>query len=160
PQVQLSNFVVTYTGFTPQAQAAFQAAVNIWATQVQSSVPIRVNAVWASLGGGGILGQGGAAGFQANFAGATQSNTWYPNALANAIAGVDLAAGQDDLNVTFNNDFPDWYFGTDGQPGGTLVDFESVVLHEMGHALGFIGSMRVSGSIGSWGSNTPYPFIY
>src|SRR4029078_10877518 len=91
--------------------------------------------------------------------GAPQPYTWYPNALANAIAGFDVDPSHDDLNVTFNSDFADWYFGTDGQPGG-LVDFETVALHEMGHALGFIGSMTVSSGVGNWGAGSVYPFVY
>ena len=39
-----SNFVVNYDGFTPEAQAAFQYAVDIWAHIIESQVPINVNA--------------------------------------------------------------------------------------------------------------------
>ena len=45
----LSTFIVTYNGFTPEAQAAFQAAVDVWVSQVQSPVPIRVTANWTVL---------------------------------------------------------------------------------------------------------------
>ena len=33
-----------------------------------------------------------------------------------------------------------WYFGTDGAPPAGKIDFVSVVLHEIGHGLGFTGS--------------------
>ena len=44
-----ATFVVNYTGFTPQAQAAFQAAVDMWANLITSPVPIVVNAQFAAL---------------------------------------------------------------------------------------------------------------
>lgn len=35
--------------------------------------------------------------------------------------------------------FPDaWYYGLDGLPPGTKIDFVTVVLHEIGHGLGFL----------------------
>jgi hypothetical protein len=48
----VSNWVVNYSGFTPQAQAAFQHAINIWASRVNSPVPIVVDATMTPLGGG------------------------------------------------------------------------------------------------------------
>src|SRR5689334_1727211 len=44
PHVQTVVIKVNYSGFSAQAQAAFQHAVDIWATQLTSSVPIVVNA--------------------------------------------------------------------------------------------------------------------
>src|SRR5262249_26113633 len=52
-----ATITVQYTGFTPQAQAAFQAAVDIWQTQVTSSVPMTVTAVFKDLGATSLLGQ-------------------------------------------------------------------------------------------------------
>ena len=39
-------------------------------------------------------------------------------------------------------------------------DLMSVALHELGHGLGFVGSMNVSGGIGTWGAGSSSPFIY
>src|SRR5689334_21354924 len=51
----LSNITVNYTGFTgangAAALTAFQAAVDIWKTQVASNVPIVVDAQFKDLGG-------------------------------------------------------------------------------------------------------------
>ena len=44
-----ATFQVTYSGFTPQAQAAFQAALDIWATHIASAVPIKIQANWVVL---------------------------------------------------------------------------------------------------------------
>ena len=77
PAAAVSTFVVTYNGFTPQAQTAFQAAVDVWASQIQSSVPIRVTANWTTLGPG-ILGSAGPRHLFRNFPGAPDPNTWFP----------------------------------------------------------------------------------
>ena len=49
---------VTYTGFSAQAQTAFQAAVNIWAATITSPAPIRIQASFAPLATG-VLGSAG-----------------------------------------------------------------------------------------------------
>lgn len=38
-----STFIVNYTGFTSEAQTAFQFAVDIWSNNIESSVPIIVD---------------------------------------------------------------------------------------------------------------------
>jgi hypothetical protein len=148
---------VTYTGFNASEQIAFAYAVDIWAANLTSGVPIHIDANMVSLGGS-TLGFAGPVTLRRNFSGAPQTNTWYPIALANQLAGVDLAAGQDDVACTFNTDF-NWYLGTDGNTPGGQYDFVSVVLHELGHGLGFIGSGNVSGGVGTYGSSGS-PYIY
>jgi hypothetical protein len=140
----LSTFVVTYNGFISQAQTAFQAAVDIWASQIQSSVPIRVTANWTTLSPD-VLGSAGPTYVFRNFSGAPSANTFYAAALAKKLSGTDLTAGlpdSADIVANFNSSFS-WYFGTDGN-AGSQFDLMSVVLHELGHSLGFFGSMTVS----------------
>ncbi len=158
-----ATFVVTYTGFDPypDAQAAYQSAVDIWAAHIASAVPIRVTAQFAPLGPN-VLGSAGP--FLIRFNGAPQTGVWYPYGIADAISGTDLVPGAADLQSRFSSNFTNWYFGTDGQPAANQFDFRSVVLHELGHGLGFSGSARwddgatagrcdgVSGN-GCWGYN-------
>ena len=165
--VQAATINVTYTGsWSSQAQTAFQYAVDIWETQISSPVTIEVQANWTNLGGGGILGSAGSAGSRANFSGAPVANTWYPYALANMLAGTDLNSSSVDILVNLNSSYSSWYFGTDGQPPGNRIDMVSVALHELGHGLGFAGSMSASSSVcgsagvGCWGYGSSYPFIY
>ena len=73
------------------------------------------------------------------------ANTWFAIALGNSLFGSDLIPGQDDVSATFNSaigttcPFPlGWYYGLDGHPPGNQLDFVTVVLHEMGHGLGFL----------------------
>src|SRR4051794_11376611 len=72
------------SGFTTSAKAAFQAAVDIWATQIHSTVPITINADWSRLGTD-VLGQAGPVSFRRDFSGAPLAGTYYPDALANTL---------------------------------------------------------------------------
>ena len=55
---ETATFDVAYDGFSPEARAAFQRAVDIWATQLTSPVTIQVRATWKLLGPG-VLGSAG-----------------------------------------------------------------------------------------------------
>jgi hypothetical protein len=161
--VTRTNFIVTYIGFSPAAKKSFQAAVDIWASLIDSPVPIRITATWRDIpspsGGGTILGQASPADFTRNFPGQQRYNTWYPIALAEKIAGQDLNSVKDpDITAEFNSSAP-WYLGLAAPPSNQF-DFTSVVLHELCHGLGFTSSMRVSGNNGSWGFGTGSPFVY
>jgi len=163
---QLSTITVNYTGFTgfPAAQASFQAAVDIWSTQVSSSVPIVINATFTDLGGAGgggiLLGQAGPNTIDRDFPGNIRANTWFPGPIANSLSGVDLDGATPEIGAKFNsNAAVNWYFGTDGLTPSGHVDFESVVLHELGHGLGFLGVASVSGGTGTLGVSG-FPLIY
>lgn len=143
-----------------QPKTAFNYAANLWASQLQSPVPITIDACWANNLPSGVLGHGGANNFIRNFPGAPVINTWYAVPAANALHGSDLDPAQADMYSAYSSTF-NWYFGTDGNTPPSQVDFVSVVLHEITHGLGFLGSMQVvSGGQGSWGLGTPYPIIY
>ncbi len=133
---------MTYLGFSPQAQAAFQAAVDLWAPLVSSSETVRVQANWTSLDPG-VLGSARSNFIWRNFLGASFADTWFADALADALGRADLGAGDFDIIANFNSDLPNWYLGTDGNTPAGQYDFVTVVLHEIGHGLGFAGSMRV-----------------
>ncbi|OGF22884.1 MAG: hypothetical protein A2V63_12025 [Candidatus Eisenbacteria bacterium RBG_19FT_COMBO_70_11] len=164
PSVALATITVSYLGtWDPAAQAAFQYAVDIWQTQITSAVPIAVEANWTALAPG-VLGSAGPKGFWRNFTGAPQTDTWYPEALANHLSGSDLNPANAEIAANFSSSFSNWYFGTGGNPPAGKYDFVTVVMHELAHGLGFVGSMSVGGSCGTgqgcWGSGTPFPFVY
>ncbi len=144
-----ARFNVTYRGFAnrPAARRAFQSAVNVWKARVSSSVPITVRATFTDLGRG-VLGSAGASAVHRNFRGAPKRDTWYVDAIANKRAGRNLDRSPD-IVANFNRGFQGWYFGTDGRPPARTYDFKTVVLHELGHGLGFLGAGTVSGSKGS-----------
>ncbi|HIO59442.1 MAG TPA: hypothetical protein EYN28_04630, partial [Flavobacteriales bacterium] len=141
---------VTYTGFSADAQTAFQYAVDIWETLINSTRVININATWAPAAPTN-LGSAGPASVWANFTGAPISNTWYAQALAESICNCSIGSNPD-ITANFNSSRTDWYFGTDGNTPAGEYDFVSVVLHEIGHGLGFIGSGSVDGAgVGSLG---------
>ncbi|OZC01920.1 T9SS type A sorting domain-containing protein [Rubricoccus marinus] len=147
-----ATFEVDYTGFTPQAQAAFQFAVDIWAAHITSPVPIKIAASFETLPAR-VLGSAGAGCIHAGGA-LPVPNTWYPAALADALTGVDQYSpggpcGPDDIVARFSSSRSDWYFGTDGNPPRQQIDFVSVVMHEIGHGLGFAGSGTVDDGEGT-----------
>lgn len=148
--VQSANIQVSYHGFSAEAQTAFQYAIDIWETKISSPVTIRVDAYWEPLGTG-VLGAAGPNDFLSNFTNAPRANTWYPAALANKLTGTDLEPSNPDIVAQFNSTFSGWYFGTDGQAPLGKYDFATTVLHELGHGLGFIGSLEVVGAQGQWG---------
>lgn len=150
---------VTYTGFTAPAQAAFQYAVDIWAAQLVSDVPIEVEAEFSALSPG-VLGSAGATYYLPDFTNAPIANTYYPAALANSLAGCDLAIDLSDITASFSSSAT-WYFGTDGLTPPGEYDFVSVVLHELGHGLGFVGTASENAGTGSFGlGGSNYPVIY
>ena len=161
-----ATFDVTYSGFTSEAQAAFQAAVDVWERHVASDVPIRVDAVWADLGEG-LLGSAGPRLllYSSDAPGDLEPNVWYPYALADAILGEDVQDGpaEFDVSATFNSDFDRWHFDTSTPAPSNRFDLFTVVLHELGHGLGFIGTGEVSngqGEIGQPGLSGVFPYAY
>ncbi|TDQ29077.1 zinc-dependent metalloprotease [Zeaxanthinibacter enoshimensis] len=146
-----------------QAATAFQSAVDIWAQNIDSDVPIYVAAVFRQLGPG-VLGSAGPTRIYANAEG-LERDSWYGNALADKLVGADLDPSAYDIVANFSTVFPNWYYGTDGQTPAGDFDFRTVVLHELGHGLGFFGSMTVDNNtgVGSYGFGIPnpvYPAIY
>ncbi len=127
---------VTYNGFPAEARAAFQFAADIWETHIKSSVPIDIEATWRALDEG-VLGSAGARFVDANEPHLPQQNTWYAIALSEALAGRNLSGTDSDIQASFSSAFPNWYFGTDGNTPVGQYDLATVVLHEIGHGLGF-----------------------
>ncbi|MFT5885984.1 MAG: hypothetical protein ACI9IP_002448 [Arcticibacterium sp.] len=153
-------FDVFYDPDMPQvAQDAFQRAVDIWSELLTSDVKINVIALWQELGPS-VLGSAGPGTYYRNFAGAAKASTWHPIALAEKMAGKDLNSPDDfDVVARFSSE-QNWYYGTTGTPAVGQFDFASVVLHELCHGLGFVGSMGVEGTQGFYGLGTDFPVVF
>jgi hypothetical protein len=161
-----------------QRLIVFQRAAAIWGSLLESKVDIVVDASFANLdcsANSAILGQAYANGFKRNFENAPLQNVFYPIALANAIAGKDLVNGTKPLSdptsqaqivAQFSSaiDLPScqngslaWYYGLDGNHGAK-EDFLVVLLHELGHGLGFAG--LTSGTTGAYLSSPALPSVF
>ena len=162
---QSATIVVTYDldfDNNPAAKAAFQAAIDLWEQLIVSPVTINITADFNALPSN-VLGSAGPDRITRGNCPAMTPDTWYPAALGNAICGLDIEPPFTEAGATFNSTRSDWYFGTDGQPGSGKYDFMSVVMHETGHMLGFLGSMvsseGFSPKAGSWGYSSQPPVI-
>ncbi len=129
--------------------ACYEAAVLVWEAVLDISVEIEVDATFSSQGGTSMgstpLGFAGPETVHRDFTGAPLTNTYYVQAQANQLSGMDLDV-QSDLSADFNADVDSavlvpgfsWYYGIDGLPPGGTIDFFSTILHELGHGLGFL----------------------
>jgi hypothetical protein len=134
-----------------QRMNVFQYAADQWTAALNPSVDIYVWARFVPLGTN-VLGSAGPISVESDFDGAEYPGVWYHQALANHLKGrddephdptfmpnaQDAANPTDEINARFATGF-NFYFGLDHDeesvPG--TQDLLAVVLHEMGHGLGF-----------------------
>ncbi len=128
----------------------FLTAAAMWEQTVKPKNDIFVIAAFDPLGPT-VLGSAGTQFIHANFPGAELPGTWYPDALADQLAGTDLNPCCFDIGARFNSGFP-FYLGTDNNHG-LLNDLLTVVLHELAHGLGFANF--VNENTGARPSNLP-----
>jgi hypothetical protein len=148
--------------FPDSAKTSLNFAANgVWGKLLTSSVPIKIRACWADLPTG-ILGGAGPWDYYANRAGLPRSNTWYPAALANALAKTDVNGSDPEIVIFFAQRYAgSFYYGTDLATPSNKLNFATLSLHEIAHGLGFAGSMRMySNGMVYWGDGTPYPDVY
>lgn len=137
-----------------QRMFVYRYVADVWEKALDSNVTITVSAGWEALtctASSATLGSASAYNYWFGFAGG-EPDTWYPQALANKLAGVNLSEGQPDPNGYSNVDIKTqfninlgktgcldgspFYLGVDGN-FGTGVNFVETLLHELGHGLGF-----------------------
>ena len=129
-----SKIEVTYNNFPTWAQTDIQAAVDVWAANFESSVPIKVDATWGRSQVYGLLGSARPGNYFNNFVNAPDPTLWYPSALANALAGRDLDKNNPEIVIQVNSAAP-WDTRNDGKPSLSEYDLQSVFIHEIGHGL-------------------------
>ncbi|MEZ5400226.1 MAG: PA domain-containing protein [Bryobacteraceae bacterium] len=151
---------------------AFQAALNIWGATLTSSIDIVVYSTFEPLScnaTSAVLGSAGPISVFRDFTGAPVAGHWYHNALANKLAGSDLSTGDPsplnnaEIRARFNSNLGTtgcltgvpFYLGLDNNHGAA-IDLIAVVLHEVGHGLGF--STTTSGTSGNFLAS--FPSIY
>lgn len=150
-----STWSVQYSDNFPtgDARTALQYAVDIWRFYVSSTQTIRIQADWVDLKDSKALAEAWPAYLPRNFPNAPQSNTGYPVALAEMLAGQQFNGDSADIIISVNSAQTNWYFGTDGNTPAGKFDFVSVILHEIAHGLGFLPSFDATTyPNGSWGN--------
>ena len=152
-----SKIVVKYNGFPEWTKIQVQAAVDVWAANFESKVPIYIEATWERLRTFSVLGSARPGNYFSNFVGAPDSTLWYPSALANALAGKDLDGNKPEMIITVNS-LANWYRGTGAGPSKSEYDLQSVIVHEMAHGLGFLASDSYDEFFGYGTIEQPTPF--
>jgi hypothetical protein len=143
----------------------FNYAASIWGSILPDNVTITIDARFLAqtcTATSATLGSTSSNTSHRDFAGAPVAGHWYKQSLANKLFGSDLSASND-MTITFNLNIDSgcfgpgqvWYYGTDGNEG-TNIELLPVVLHEIGHGLGF--ATLTSGSTGNYASS--FPDIY
>ena len=143
---------------------AFTYAANIWGQTLTSNATINIQAQFSALActaTSATLGSAGATQIFRDFTGAPVAGHWYSYALANKLFGGEIAAGTPQINANFNSNLglnanclpgSPFYLGLDSNHG-TAIDLVAVLLHELGHGLGF--QTFTSGLTGNFQSGFP-----
>lgn len=149
---QTATIIVDYgPGFlqSPEAQQAFQRAVDTWSQHISSPVTIRIDASFAELEAN-VLGSAGPIFVRTTLD--TGEQEWISIPLLEAITGqpvedqfnINWTSGDAEIQARFNRNRSDWNFSS-GPPSLNEIDFESVVLHEIGHGLQYLSTFSVGG---------------
>ncbi len=159
-----------------QRRIVYRYAADLWGSVLNSNVETFVGASFQDLecyATSGTLGSAGASWVAASAPTATQLGMIYHAPLANAVNGsrITISAAGTDITSRFNNNLggtnPDgtpcmtgsgWYYGLDGKTPTGQINFLDVVLHEIGHGLGFSGFVGYTS--GRLGERTGIPSYY
>lgn len=144
----VTDFVPLFDPNVPASvRATVGAAIAQWGAELDPTVPVVVQVSWLCLGDLGILGFAGATGIYQMPELPTRHG--YPVALANTLLGRDLNGAIPEVRIVLNAELGaeggcrfatnSWHVGT-AQPPPGKIDMTTVVLHEVAHGLGFLGS--------------------
>lgn len=156
---RLGDFEVNYTGFTQEARDAFQFAVDIWDMLLDSEAKIIIDANFADLNSG-VLGSAAPTAMYADFSNKVDKRIEFAAPLADKIAGYSLNGTDTDLRCNFNMS-TNWFydFNNVDDIADNQIDFVTVVLHELGHGLGFISRNTFASSNGPGFIRSEEPLI-
>jgi len=141
----------TATTLGAQRSAALAYGLSLWSSRVNSSLPIRVQASFATdssitcTATEAVLALTGPQEIFRDDPTFPQQGVWYVGALVNELSG-QVQTTMPEILTTFSGkigtsacSFPaSWYLGLDGASGPNQIDFVAVVNHEIAHGLGFL----------------------
>ena len=143
-------------------KSAFEFALSLWSNVLVDSYigeVIEVEVQFDPLGGSAssaTLAQAGPRGSGSVSGDPLGSNVFYPGALRNHLSGSDQVqptvenVSGAEISATFNSDVDGsvvlgsttFYYGIDDNAPSNTTDFVSTALHEIGHGLGWSGSLK------------------
>lgn len=154
-----SQININFNTVPEDYKPAIQAAVDVWSQSFKSSVPIQIEILWERQNSDKILAAASPGRFFNGFNGAPDSQIWYASAMANALAGKDLDPNSPEVTVRINSsNGTNLYLGTDGNCPISKFDLESIVIHELGHGLGFLSNSDYDNNFGVGSLNRPTPY--
>ena len=146
-----------------QRKIVYQFAADLWGSALTTDIDIKVAASFAALdcdATSAVLGSAGAKWITWNFPNSPLQDTLYHIALADQIAGSNIMEGDPaytgndavEIRSQFNANLGNsdclagsgWYYGLDGNTPAGDISFLDVVMHEIGHGLGFAGFLDYS----------------
>ena len=146
-----------------QRKIVYQFAASLWGSALTTDVDVKVGASFSALtcdAGSAVLGSAGTQWIAWNVSEDSLPNTLYHIALADQLAGVNLMEGDPayvgdaaiEIHSQFNANLgatgclqgSGWYYGLDGNTPAGDISFLDVVMHEIGHGLGFAGFLNYS----------------
>lgn len=138
--VETAKFIIDFEGFSQDGVDSFLRACKLWENVLDIVVPIHIQAEWT-------LSDSALAAVTppirtCNFPNAPLADILYVPALANQFAGEDLSPNLRDIRIKFNP-ATTYYYGEADAAGGDETDFQSVVVHEIGHGLGIRGTAEI-----------------
>lgn len=158
--VAKSQFIINWNTISDDMKPAIQAAVDVWAANFPSSVPIKVDASLIRQSTySGILASASSGKFFHGFKGAPDADLWYSSAQANALAGKDLDPNNAEIIIHINSSMAkSFYLGTDGGVSTSQYDLESILIHEIAHGLGFLSNDSYDTFFGYGSIDQPTPY--
>ena len=143
-----------------QRQAVYRYAMALWGSVLGSNAKVEIYASFPALtctASSAVLGSAGAQWL--DYYGS--QGLVHPGALINALENVDAIPDYPEIIANFNPNLgapnclngSGWYYGLDGQTPAGKINFLNVVMHEIGHGLGFAGSINKTN--GSWFYGVP-----
>ena len=164
------SIVLKYSGVPDRAKDAIRTAVNIWDNYLEIPVTFTLKFYWEDFGERESLAfaksvydedeeEGSFACFDHIDDGCV------PNTLGNQLADRRII-GQTDSDPEYEihiNEDSEWYLGIDGKPDEDEFDLVNILLHEIGHALGFVSTFAVDHDEETgefWESENGYFFYY